>query len=762
MLERIEEIQGIGLLHDANGKPFKWQKATLLYADNGRGKSTLATVLRSLGASDPSPILVRKTIDGTLPPKVTLQFRSGHKVTFDGTKWSEARPEFLVFDADFVEKNVHSGGVVNTGHRKNLLQFALGEKAVAARLAEEKATADARAAADRVQSVIGKLSGHYEGTSLAEFERLTNVPDADKQILDLEKRVVAARGSALLLKRAMPAAVAVPAPDFASVFDVLRTTIESVEDDAEAKVRAHVSKLGKPGAEAWLSQGHTFEQSEECPYCAQSTSGLDLIRAFRTHFNTAYSVLKAKVSSLDKSISSLTRDAIVTEFALQVTNAASLANAWSDQVSISEIRFDADAAMGKLKDIREVLSALVSAKQANPTAAAGTSGDAENVKRLWTEISALMEQANKAIGDAKLTIETFRQKLAAEDIQQLSAQQKKLELAQKRHSPAVVALFGDLAIARASSTSAEGAKTTARTALDALMKQTLQDYQTAINTLLVKFGAAFQIEAMDANFRGAAPRSEYGLALRGKSVPLEGGPPSFGTALSEGDKRTLAFAFFVASTLSDAKLNTRVVVVDDPMCSLDLNRKQHTRTVLKEICAKADQLVVLAHDIYFIRDLRDELTPKDGSYQVAVFGLKYAARAYSDFDKLDVDKECQSPYFYHHGLLVDFVSNGNGDTRQVAKAIRPLLEGYLHRRFPGLIPSDLMFGQVVGVIGSAAAPSPLCYAQCLVGELNEINTYAGQFHHDTNPGNADTVVITPSELHTFAMRSLKVVHKGSV
>lgn len=762
MLERIEEIQGIGLLHDANGRPFKWQKATLLYADNGRGKSTLATILRSLGVNDPFPILERKTIDGTLLPKVTLQFPSGHKVTFNGTTWSEARPEFLVFDADFVEKNVHSGGVVNTGHRKNLLQFALGEKAVAARLAEEKATNDARKAADDVQSVIGKLSGHHAGTSLAEFEKLSNVSDADKQIEDLEKRIVAARGSALLLKRAVPAAVPVSAVDFGSVFEVLRTTIESVEDDAEAIVRAHVTKLSKPGAEAWLSQGQAFEQGDECPYCAQSTSGVDLIRAFRTHFNAAYSSLKSKVASLDKAISGLTRDAIVTDFALQVTNAASLANAWSDQVAVPEIQFDADAAMAKLNEIREILSGLVLAKQANPTAAAGTVNDAENIKRLWTEISSLMEQANKVIGDSKITIEQFREKLAAEDVQQLSAKQKKLELSKKRHSPAVVTLIADLVAARAASTSAEGAKSAARTALDALMKKTLKDYQTTINGLLVKFGAAFQIEAMDANFRGGTPRSEYGLALRGKSVPLEGGPPSFGTALSEGDKRTLAFAFFVASTLSDSKLNTRIVVVDDPMCSLDLNRKQHTRTVLKEICSKAKQLVVLAHDIYFVRDLRDELTPKDGSYQVAVFGLKYAANGYSNFDKLDVDKECQSPYFHHHGLLVDFVTNGNGDTRQVAKAIRPLLEGYLHRRFPGLIPSDLMFGQVVGVIGSAVPPSPLCHAQCLVGELNEINIYAGQFHHDTNPGNADTVVITPTELHTFAMRSLNVVHKGSV
>lgn len=762
MLERIEEIQGIGLLHDANGKPFKWQKATVLYADNGRGKSTLATILRSVGAGDPVAIVERKTIDGTLPPKVILQFGSGHKVTFTANKWSESRPEFLVFDADFVEKNVHSGGAVNTGHRKNLLQFALGEKAVTARLAEEKATTDARNAGDEVQKVIAQLSGHHEGMVLAEFEKLSDVPDADKQIEDLEKRVVAARSSALLLKRVVPALIAVPSLELSPIFAVLGTTIENVQDDAEAVVRSHISKLRKIGAEAWLSQGQDFDQGDVCPYCEQSTSSNDLVKAYRTHFNAAYADLKTKVFALDRRISSITSDSIVTDFAQRVASAASAANAWSDQVCVPEIRFEVDVALGKLAELRECLLGLIVQKQTNPTEAVGTGGDSDKVTNLWAEIVTLMHAANKAIGDAKYAVDQFRQKLAAEDIQQLSNQQKTLELSKKRHAPTVVKLIGDLAAVRSASTAAEMAKNAARSALDTLMTQTLKDYQKSINDLLAKFGAGFQIEEMAANFRGGSPRSEYGLSLRGKSVPLEGGPPSFGTALSEGDKRTLAFAFFVASTLADGKLNRRIVVVDDPMCSLDLNRKQHTRTVLKEICGKAEQLIVLAHDVYFVRDLRDELMPKDNSYSVAVFGLRYAAQGYTNFDGIDVDKECQSPYFYHHGLLVDFVSNGKGDQRQVAKAIRPLLEGYLHRRFPGLIPNNLMFGQVVAFINSTDAPSPVRHAQCLVTELNEINSYSGQFHHDTNPGNADTVQITPTELHTFAVRALAVIHKGTM
>lgn len=161
MLERIEEIQGIGLLHAANGKPHKLLKTTLIYADNGRGKSTLATVLQSLSTGNAPLILNRKTIDGTLPPQAVLQFANGHKVTFSGNAWSEQRPELLVFDSDFIERNVHSGSVINTEHRKNLLEFALGEPAIAARAAVDQATAKARQQQTR-----------YRGSSISSLDTI--------------------------------------------------------------------------------------------------------------------------------------------------------------------------------------------------------------------------------------------------------------------------------------------------------------------------------------------------------------------------------------------------------------------------------------------------------------------------------------------------------------------------------------------------------------------------------------------------------------
>ena len=292
------------------------------------------------------------------------------------------------------------------------------------------------------------------------------------------------------------------------------------------------------------------------------------------------------------------------------------------------------------------------------------------------------------------------------------------------------------------------------------MSGTLASLQTAINALLKNFGASFSITGMSANFRGLAPRSEYGLLVRGKEVTLEGAAPSFATTLSDGDKRTLAFAFFIASTLADPKLSKRIIVIDDPMCSLDRNRRHYTRSVLRSVCAKSKQIIVFAHDPYFLQELRNGLHSDDSTAPIASFQLGMVGDGYSGFTPFDVDRECESPYFKHHRILNEFVTGVPIDKLTVAKAIRPMLEGYLHRRFPRLLPTGLMFGQMVVMIRDAAGSSPLSHAQNVVFQLNEINEYAGQFHHDTN-ANADLMTVVASELRTFVDKSLALVHKGA-
>ncbi|MFO1375608.1 MAG: hypothetical protein U1F14_01200 [Steroidobacteraceae bacterium] len=86
------------------------------------------------------------------------------------------------------------------------------------------------------------------------------------------------------------------------------------------------------------------------------------------------------------------------------------------------------------------------------------------------------------------------------------------------------------------------------------MQATLSEYQVAINHLLNSFGAEFAIEQLKPTYVGSTgePRTEFGLRIRNKSVKLGSRSDlasghGFASTLSEADKRTLAFAFFVAA-----------------------------------------------------------------------------------------------------------------------------------------------------------------------------------------------------------------------
>lgn len=760
MLERVALVQGVGLLHDANGSRHRCLKATLIYADNGRGKSTLASIMRSVSESDPAIINAYRTIDGTLPPKVTLHFGSGHQVTFQDDAWSEQRKELLVFDSDFVERNVHSGGVVNTNHRKNLLEVALGESAVPARKAVIDATTAATKADELVQSLTGKLSGYHEGITLKEFEGLPEQADIDSLITDVQKRIKDAENAETIQAKPVPATVTEPVFNIEEVFSTLALSLENVHANAEAIVKEHISQLNKRGFERWLSDGQQFGDGKKCPYCDQSIESNSLILAYQTHFNEAYNDLKKSVSLLETTVQTATSDGVIENIVGAVNLAATCSEGWADYVEPQRIAFDIEKASRSLVALRTAIVSLAQLKAASPAEPLIATELKVKCQEFWADFLSPVQATNSAIKAAATTIDNFKRQLSAEVPAELRVKLQRLEATKRRYQKAVVALFNQLDAARVEAKKAEREKSDARQKFDTVMVELLGNYQKALNTILGKFGAGFTIEQFGGNFRGKGPRTEYGLRLRGKSVPLEGGPPSFATALSDGDKRTLAFAFFIACALENKKLGSSVVVIDDPMCSLDQNRRYNTKQYLLDLHKNSGQLIVLAHDVYFLRELRKALKRKDDTAPVSEFRLVAVKDEYTSFGEIDLDEECESDYSKNYRSVSEFeAATTGGSAKTVKMAMRVMLEGYLHRRFPGHLSKGNPLGNCIDQIEKTTAPSPLHHANNLLDELRYLNGYLGAFHHDDEP---DIQPPKPSEteLRRHAKRALHIVHTG--
>jgi len=758
MLERIHRVRGIGLLHDADGRQHSLKKATLVYADNGVGKSTLASIFRSCASDDPDLIRRRKTIDGNYQPDVILQFSNGQQSLFANANWNNSHPELLVFDADFVEKNVYAGGQVSTDQRKKLLQFALGTSAVNAQREYDQADNDALTASQLVRDLTNQLTRFHQGVQLQQFRGLAEVPDADNQIAALNERIVEAQNIGLIQAKALPEKLDEPAFDVTQIFRVFESSLADIDLATEQRVKQHLDSHAKPNFERWISDGHAYGETDRCPYCDQPLQGVELIQAYRSYFNEDYNELKASVADLARLVSNAAPEAIIERLQASFATASATIDGWQEHVEIPPPEFDREAANEKLAAIRARLDALRLAKEANLLESVGSDEAKNELIGIWGELVGIVKSCNDGIDNAVNLITAYKTSLAAVNLDGLRQTITSLEMAKTRHRQDVVDLFSqlDAALEREVTTKAE--KQNKKDALNAIMQTTLELYKDRINQLLSAFGAQFSIPNIDFNYRGGL-RSNYSLHMRGSNIELTGGIPDFKTSLSESDKRTLAFAFFIASVESDADLANKVVVIDDPMCSLDLNRKQQTRLILKRVHDNCEQLIVLVHDIHFMRSLRDEILRSSPPQDIACVKLKTVANRYSNFDAIDIDKECESSYFKCHRVLGEYLNGEAQSSMEVARSIRPMLEGYLHRRFPGLINSGLLFGQVIDVINNAPQGSPLVHAQNITDELTSINSYAGKFHHDTNPS-ADQVQIIDGELLQYVERAINVVHSG--
>src|SRR5258707_15351172 len=133
MLTRFKRLQNIGQFQDT-GSPATSPllQYVLIYAENGRGKTTLSSIFHSLASGDPLRINERSRLGSPDVPFVVLS-SSGAPSPFifrDGA-WNRLLPELTIFDDHFVNENVYSGLAVGADHRQNLHELVIGADGVA-------------------------------------------------------------------------------------------------------------------------------------------------------------------------------------------------------------------------------------------------------------------------------------------------------------------------------------------------------------------------------------------------------------------------------------------------------------------------------------------------------------------------------------------------------------------------------------------------------------------------------------------------------
>lgn len=770
MIQKIIDLKNVGLFRKVAAVDFS--SVTLIYGENGRGKSTLADVLRACTSHDTAALHARHTIDqddDTPTLKLLVQTDDNtDTVSYDGTAWQGNLLSMQVFDSIFVEKNVYSGFSVSSEQRKGLLGFALGENLSNINRQIDELSVAIKQAGQNVKTyereLLGLISAHFQ---TKDFIALSPDDDIQTKIAEQRRHLVNAQNKEDIRNRPKPVLLDELTLDTERIVRLLQKQLEDVEQDAEKHVREHLVAQKHGKLEAWLAKGQTFLPADNCPFCGQPLEGVQLIQAYQGYFNRAYRELKSDIDDLYENLKqAVSTQELATRVKMEQANSERISS-WQKELQVMPAPVLAQATLkSMLTRMYTTLLELVGQKQRAPLEVPDQlMQKMAEVDTYLSDFNGIIQTYNQEVVKVQEAMRRYVSSLEAEDVSEIEAQLRVFELTAKRFEPDIIQLCNDFEGAEQEKKQLEKDKKQLRQQLDEGMTSLLTRYRAKINALLQDLGAEFSLGNLTTAHQGGAPRSKYDLNIRDKAIRIApeadfASPHTFANTLSEADKRTLALAFFFARLQDDPTLHQSIVLLDDPVSSMDRNRRTSTIQRIVALAKECQQLIVTSHDAYFVKDLRDEMNKKlaSGNHAVKVLHIKRGAGSYSVFTEGDIDAECQSPYQHHYQMLRAFVeSDTQYDLKVVAKAVRPLLEGYLHRRFVGVLPNNHMLGQIIAQYIETDDHPELASLKEELEVLRAINNYAGQFHHDTNPDGADSVRVVDAELLKFSKQALNFV-----
>lgn len=767
MIDRFQLIRNVGRFSSFTASADSgFSQLTLVYAENGRGKSTLAAILRSLSTGDPTLINERRRLGTPGAPHVVISINNGQSTAiFQNSGWSLQYPDIRVFDDIFVDQNVHSGLLVEAGHRQNLHELIIGRAGVALGRRVDQLTQEIAGLQATVREKETQITPQIRGSSsVEEFCALPHVPDIDAAIDAAQRRITALGQTNAVRSTTSFAAFALPPIEVGQLRALLSHGLEDLDAAALGVMRQHLTGLG-PNGESWVSQGMGFlppgEVEGGCPFCGQDLGPARLVQHYRAYFSQSYAAHKAEITRTRSTLSTQLSGDALARFQREVEAGRQLRQFWGQFLEVPEINLDSAHIARVWQDARDALLQLLDRKLASPLDDIEIDGESCAKLKLFSGIASSVVTVSRALQGLNDEIARLKTETEQGNLPAAQADLQRLRTTRSRHSPDADRLCQEYLAARQAKEAVERTKAAVREELDQHRQAVIPRYQSAINELLRRFSADFRIvEVQAVNPRGY-PSSTYCIEINAHRIPVAGteapaGDPTFRSTLSSGDRNTLALAFFFAWLEQEPGLRSVVVVIDDPVSSLDDARSIATAQEIRGLVGRTRQTIVLSHSKALLCAIWQHADQsRCGTLEVR------RSPGDSVITAWDVHSESITEYDRRHALLRDYDRGAVTDARQVAQSLRLVLEGFLRVACPEHVPPGTLLGNFIDQARqSQAGPRPIISSSDLQ-ELEQVKEYANRFHHDSYPAwDIEVANINETQLHGFVRRVLAFTRRS--
>ncbi|MDE2903073.1 MAG: AAA family ATPase [Chloroflexota bacterium] len=758
MIRRIRLIRSIGNLESVDTcRQIDLGQLVLFYGENGRGKTTLAAVFRSLATGEPNPIQERRSLTSDQQPKVVLDCDGDPpKAVFHGGQWNRKLPQLRVFDDTFVDENVHSGLFVESRHRKNLHGVILGSHGVKLQRQLEQIVDRAKRHNSelRVKRTAIPESVRF-GFTVDRFCELTMIEDVDSQIRETERELAAARDQDAVSRTPLLEPIDLPDFDSEAIDKVLGRSLADLDATADARVRAHFESLG-PGGEQWVASGmqrlSPSVGKENCPFCAQDLSASNVIGHYRVYFSEEYSELKRSIDQALQAVQIAHDGDAVARFERAVSAASQGRVFWSRLCEVTQFEVDSDLAVRNWKSIREGLLELLRAKRNTPLERVCIPKSLQQAMSLHKSHRKKIEEYNRQMAASNTQIRGVKEKAAAANPELIHSRLNALRARKSRHMGVNMKLCDEYLAEKKAKEQTDQDRAITRQSLSEYRDEIFPELETSINSYLDEFSAGFKLAGVEAVDISGGASCTYSIEIHDRQVDVArasaDGQPSFSTTLSSGDRNTLALAFFFAALEHDPDLSRKVVIIDDPKSSLDDHRSLTTVQVARRFAERVEQMMILSHDKRFLCNVWSGFDRSSTrALEIARDGTGSILREWP------VHEESVTEHDRRHVDLLKFVDGDTGNKREIARSLRPHLEGFLRVACPGEFPPEAKMGNFLHICRERIGQKDEVLNNAGARELSEMLEYANRFHHDTNPAWREEI-ISDAELLGFVTRVL--------
>lgn len=695
IIQSLHRVRDIGVFRSYSGSDAtKLRRLNLVYGFNGSGKTTISRMLASVAAGRRHSQLPQSGL-------FELGLSNGSRVSSANLSENPLIGRLLVFNADFVEENLKwkegtSSPIFYLGADRAAAASSLGESqarydklvssledAVRVRGAEfrtlqEKKRATARTIAE--QLVLPPRQ--YEGPQAAEDFASAEYSGA----VQLDEDKVKQLRAVISMQEHLPRLALVDAPSFnlrqtlAEVREVIASTVGSIVLN---DLKSHDEMLG------WIKRGldyHSTHDLRSCLFCGETFSeGREF--ALRAVVDSGFDRLVSAIDRVMRDVSEAQRECIRLKESLPSNN---------DLSPDARVAFERDRALHKatLAQGERYLGkalAVLAQKSATPNIAL-------QEVRLVNDETASEWDASAAsvvasINDAIVQHNTGHDNFGA--LKENARKQLKGHLlAKDREDYEVQLRLSTEADKRVSDLTRE--RDELRVAINAIQESFRKHAPAAeaINKLLLNYLGRSDIElvAVDNAFQ-----------IKRDGAPIAG-------PLSEGEKTAIALCYFLASVEAEGrKPKDLIVVVDDPISSLDSRALNYAFNFVRGALDGAGQLIILTHNLHFMNEVKKWMKPlaRDETGKSPTASLLFVeatqandgirTSAVVEMPKLIRDYESE----YHHLFSLVWKYHQQPDTYGgyfylLPNALRKILEVFLSFHFPGASGLGSKVVQAVG------------------------------------------------------------------